>query len=160
MQSPEAVRVVQGPEGMERLGAELARRLRPGDVILLRGEVGAGKSTLARAVLRELGVKGAIPSPTFTIGRSYQATLPGPGGPGRQLPASHLDLHRIDSIEEEDPGILGGYLGPDRIALIEWPEGKEDHLRPHATRLFEIRINHLNEGSRAVSPLVELSAGG
>lgn len=159
MHFPEADRVVAGPEGMERAGAELARRLRPGDVILLRGEVGAGKSTLARAVLREFGVKGTIPSPTFAIGRTYEATIPDRGGSVRRLSVSHLDLHRIDAIEEEDPGILADYFGPDRIVLVEWPDGKEAELRSHATRLLEIRIGHRDAQSRTLSPLLEVPAG-
>lgn len=160
MPSDEPDRVVHGPEGMAEAGAELARRLRAGDVVLLRGEVGAGKSTLVRGILRELGVEGAIPSPTFTIGRSYETGTADPESPGRKLTVSHLDLHRIDAIEDEDPGIISVYFGPDRIALVEWPEGKEGFLAPFADRMFELRIEHRDEDSRTLGPLQAVPVAG
>jgi len=133
---------------MARAGEDLARRLRPGDVVLLRGDVGAGKTTLIRAALRELGVKGTIPSPTFAIGRTYEIR----SAEGCPLALSHLDLHRLGAEEEEDPGLLSDYFGPDRIALVEWPEGMEGFLDSAATRLLEVRIRHRDENSRLLRP--------
>jgi hypothetical protein len=89
-----------GPEETGRVAADLSSRLLPGDLILLEGEVGAGKSTFARAAMRALGVEGAIPSPTFTIGRTYRG----------RLPVSHIDLYRLGSLSDEIPDLLGEYL--------------------------------------------------
>src|SRR3984957_3965712 len=91
----------------ERLGAELAAELRAGDVVLVEGELGAGKTTFVRGAVRALGVTGPVTSPTFTIGQRY----PGP------VPVSHLDLYRLSSLADEDPGLLDDYLGPDSIAF-------------------------------------------
>lgn len=122
------------------IGGRIAGELEPGDVILLSGEVGAGKSTLIRAVLRELGVEGAIPSPTFTIGRSYEG----------RFPVSHLDLHRIGSIDAEDPGLLSEYFGADRVVFVEWPGADEAGLTATATRVRSISIAHLGGDSRRI----------
>ena len=92
----------------ERLGAELAAQLVPGDVVLVRGELGAGKTTFVRGACRALAVEGPVTSPTFTIGQIY----PGP------VEVAHLDLYRLTEI---DPAILEDYLAPLRIAFIEWP---------------------------------------
>lgn len=152
MSTPDGGQVLRGAAALERAGRDLARRLLPGDVVLFRGEVGAGKSTMIRAILRELGVEGPIPSPTFTIGRSYEVQAAGPGLRSGRLFLSHLDLHRMGRIEDEDPGLLGGYFGSDRIALVEWPEGKEGYLAGLANRLLEVRIDHRDEGSRLLTP--------
>ncbi len=144
--------VARGSEETERAGGELARRLRPGDVVLLHGEVGAGKSTLIRAAMRELGVRGAIPSPTFTIGRVYSGSAPWMDGAVDPLPVSHLDLYRLEAIEDEDPGLLAEYFGGDRIAFVEWPEGAEGYLATVATRLLEVTVEHRDEGSRTIRP--------
>jgi len=141
---------------MERAGRALAGRLRPGDVVLVRGEVGAGKSTLIRAILREFGVAGAIPSPTFSIGRTYETATTAAGRSAPQV-ISHLDLHRLGSIGEEDPGLLAMYFGSDRIALVEWPEGKEDYLADFGDRLLEVRLAHRDEQSRVLGPLVPVA---
>ncbi len=96
----------------EAIGAELARGLRPGDVVLVRGELGAGKTTLVRGACRELGVEGPVRSPTFTIGIRHH---------GRGVDVSHLDLYRLGDLDAEDPGLLDDYLTPDAIAFVEWP---------------------------------------
>jgi tRNA threonylcarbamoyladenosine biosynthesis protein TsaE len=95
----------------ETLGARLAAELRPGDVILVSGELGSGKTTLIRGACRALGVGGPVVSPTFTIGRRYQGSVP----------VSHLDLHRLEDLGAEDPALLDDYLTPDAVAFVEWP---------------------------------------
>ena len=97
----------------EAAGAELAAELAPGDVVLVAGELGAGKTTFVRGALRALGVRERVTSPTFVVGHLYE--LPG----GR---AAHLDLYRLDGLEEEDPGLLDPFFGPDTITFVEWPE--------------------------------------
>ena len=88
----------------EALGARIAERLEPGDVVVVSGEVGAGKTTLIRGACRALGVEGPVTSPTFTIGQRY--------GGGR-LPVSHLDLYRLEDLEGEDPALLDDYLAAE-----------------------------------------------
>lgn len=124
----------------ERLGRQLATDLAPGDLILLKGEVGSGKSTLARAAMRELGVEGAIPSPTFTIGRRYSG----------RVPVSHLDLHRVGSIEDEDPGLLNEYFGPGKIVFVEWPGESEADLSASAMRIRSVRLFHAGGDRRRI----------
>jgi tRNA threonylcarbamoyladenosine biosynthesis protein TsaE len=106
------------PVQTEAVGARLAAELRPGDVVLVAGELGAGKTTLVRGACRELGVTVPVTSPTFTIGQQY----PGP------VPVSHIDLFRIDRMAAEEPDLLADYLGPDTIAFVEWPPtGPSEH---------------------------------
>ena len=102
----------------------------PGDVVVVSGEVGAGKTTLIRGACRALGIEEPVTSPTFTIGQRY--------GGGR-LPVSHLDLYRLQSLEGEDPALLDDYLGADDVAFVEWPAvGVERLGRP----ALEIRLEH------------------
>jgi tRNA threonylcarbamoyladenosine biosynthesis protein TsaB len=108
-----------GPADTEALGASVAGELRPGDVVLVRGELGAGKTTFVRGAARALGVQGAVTSPTFSIGHRY---------PGAAVDVSHLDLYRLAGLDEEDPALLADYLGPERIAFVEWPERAAGHL--------------------------------
>jgi tRNA threonylcarbamoyladenosine biosynthesis protein TsaE len=100
------------PTETEALGAELAAELREGDVVLVQGELGSGKTTLVRGAARALGVAEAVTSPTFSIGHRYHAA---------NVTVSHLDLYRLGGLEQEDPALLEDYLGPGRIAFVEWP---------------------------------------
>jgi tRNA threonylcarbamoyladenosine biosynthesis protein TsaE len=99
--------------------------LRPGDIVLLEGEMGAGKTTFVRGAARGLGFAGPVTSPTFTIGRRYEPAHPG------QTPIAHLDLHRLSGLDDEDPGLLDDYLTPDAIGFIEWPAIAEPELGDH-----------------------------
>ncbi len=114
------------PEETEALGARLAVDLRPGDVVLVRGELGAGKTTLVRGAARGLGVSDPVTSPTFGIGHRYS---------GSEVTVAHLDLYRLASLAQEDPGLLEDYLGPGRIAFVEWPEVGEAQLGAVAMRI-------------------------
>ena len=105
-----------GPAATERAGARLAAQLRPGDVVLVSGEFGAGKTTYVRGALRALGVTEAVTSPTFVVGVLYD---------GDSGPLAHLDLYRLAGLEAEDPGLLDPYFGPDTITFVEWPERAE-----------------------------------
>jgi tRNA threonylcarbamoyladenosine biosynthesis protein TsaE len=122
----------------EALGARVAARLRAGDVVVVSGEVGAGKTTLIRGACRALGIEQPVTSPTFTIGQRY--------GGGR-LPVSHLDLYRLASLEGEDPALLDDYLGADAVAFVEWPAAGAERLGRPA---LEIRLTHRGGEERSV----------
>jgi tRNA threonylcarbamoyladenosine biosynthesis protein TsaE len=125
-------------EETEALGARIAARLQPGDLVLLSGELGSGKTTLIRGACRALGITGPVTSPTFTIGQRY--------GGGR-MPVSHLDLYRLESLEDEDPALLDDYLSPEGVAFIEWPGAGEGQLGRPALR---VRLAHAGEESRRI----------
>jgi tRNA threonylcarbamoyladenosine biosynthesis protein TsaE len=99
----------------EALGERIAAGLGPGDVVLVSGELGTGKTTLIRGACRALGVTDQVTSPTFTIGHRYRG----------RVPVSHLDLYRLEGLDREDPGLLDDYLNLDSVVLIEWPERGE-----------------------------------
>jgi tRNA threonylcarbamoyladenosine biosynthesis protein TsaE len=101
-------------EATEALGRALAVRLAPGDVVALRGDLGAGKSTLARGILAGLGHDGDVPSPTFPLVIPYDP-------PGVRLPVWHVDLYRLDGADEAEELGLDDVLD-DGALLIEWPE--------------------------------------
>ena len=122
----------------EALGARVAERLAAGDVVVVSGEVGAGKTTLIRGACRALGIEEPVTSPTFTIGQRYRS--------GR-LPVSHLDLYRLESLEGEDPALLDDYLGGDGVAFVEWPAVGVAHLGRPA---LEIRLEHAGGERRTV----------
>src|ERR1700710_3239285 len=123
----------------EAFGARLAERLSPGDVVIVSGEVGAGKTTLIRGAARALGVVEPVTSPTFTIGQRYS---------GGRLPISHLDLYRLEDMEGEDPALLDDYLGPDGVAFVEWPAAGAGRLGRPA---LEVRVRAPGGGGPPVA---------
>jgi tRNA threonylcarbamoyladenosine biosynthesis protein TsaE len=123
----------------ERAGAELAAGLRPGDVVLVSGELGSGKTTFVRGACRALGVSGAVTSPTYTVGQVYAAAG------GQEI--AHLDLYRLDSLEGEDPALLDDYLTPARIGFVEWPAAGETKIERVVAR---VRIEHAGGDRRAI----------
>lgn len=122
----------------EALGARIAERLGPGDVVLLSGELGSGKTTLVRGACRALGITAPVTSPTFTIGQRYA---------GGRFPVSHLDLYRLQTLEDEDPALLDDYLANGAVAFVEWPDaGAAQFGRP----ALAVRLSHQGEEHRRI----------
>ena len=127
------------PQETEAVAAELARRLRAGDVVLVRGDLGSGKTTFVRGAARALGVDGAVTSPTFTIGQVYA---------GRDVEVAHLDLYRLASLAGEDPALLEDYLTPARVGFVEWPGAGEGQFERVAAR---VALEHRGGDRRVVT---------
>lgn len=124
----------------EALGAALAASLEPGDVVLVRGDMGAGKTTFVRGACRALGVSAVVSSPTFTIGQRYLAPVP----------VAHVDLYRVADLGAEDPDLLADYLRPDTIAFVEWPQGAEQTLAALARIARRVRLAHAGGDNRVI----------
>jgi tRNA threonylcarbamoyladenosine biosynthesis protein TsaE len=129
-------------EATEAFGAALAAALRPGDVIALFGALGAGKTTFARGLLRGLGHKGDVASPTFPIVQAYAP-------PDTRFPLWHVDLYRIEDPAELEEIGLGEARG-EAAMVIEWPERLPD-LWPEAL-LLTLAVEP--GGGRALTALV------
>lgn len=112
-----------------RLGRALGACLRPGDVVLLTGEMGAGKSVITRAAARGMGVEGPVPSPTFTILNIHD---------GKRMKLYHFDLYRLESEEELYEMGLEEFIPPiDGAAMIEWPQMAQGAM-PESALLVEL----------------------
>jgi tRNA threonylcarbamoyladenosine biosynthesis protein TsaE len=135
-----ATRIVEtsDPRQTEALGAEIAAALNRGDVVLVRGELGAGKTTLVRGAARALGVRDPVTSPTFAIGHRYL---------GSGVTVAHLDLYRLAGLHSEEPALLEDYLAPDAIAFVEWPQEGSPELRE--ARLA-VTLSHLGRDRRRI----------
>jgi len=129
----------EGPERTEAAAAALAAELRPGDVVLLHGELGSGKTTFVRGAARALGVSGPVTSPTFMLGQRYEGAVP----------VAHLDLHRLaGGLGAEEPGLLDDYLTADAIAFIEWPDPLAGEIGPPAAI---VRLEHAGGDARVIT---------
>ena len=104
-------------EETERIGAELAAELGPGDVVTVSGELGSGKTTFVRGACRALGVAGSVTSPTYAIGNHYAG----------RVGVSHLDLYRLTDVTEDDWADLEPYFD-DAVVFVEWPEAAAAYL--------------------------------
>jgi tRNA threonylcarbamoyladenosine biosynthesis protein TsaE len=138
--SPTAPSTTDGPEATERAGAALAATLRPGDVVLVSGELGAGKTTFVRGALRALGVSGPVTSPTFVVGHAYE---------GHTGPLAHLDLYRLAGMGHEDPGLLDPFFAPGTIAFVEWPE-QAAGAWPGERVAAHVRLGHAGGDRRTI----------
>ena len=107
-------------------------------MVVLAGEMGTGKTTFVRGAARALGVTGAVTSPTFTIGRRYEDGT---------IPLAHLDLHRLASLDDEDPGLLADYVNADHVAFVEWPDAAGDALDPRV----RVRLAHAGGDARDIA---------
>ena len=140
--------MTRSPAETEQAGAALAQALAPGDVVLLSGDLGSGKTTFVRGALRALGVAGPIASPTFVLGARYD---------GAAGPVAHLDLYRLAGIGTEDPGLLDPFFGADTIAFIEWPEHAGEPiaglLPPGARVARRVELAHAGGDSRDIRVL-------
>ena len=112
--------VVPTRDAMHDLGARIASYVRPGDLVVLAGGLGAGKTTLTQGIGRGLGVRGAITSPTFVIARVHPSTTGGPA-------LVHVDAYRLESLDEVDDLDLDASLD-DSVTVVEWGEGKVEGL--------------------------------
>jgi tRNA threonylcarbamoyladenosine biosynthesis protein TsaE len=128
--------VSQGPSDTEAVAAVIAVLLAPGDLVLVRGEIGAGKTTFVRGACRALGVSARVTSPTFTIGHRY---------PGR-VPVSHLDLYRLSGLSAAEWGDLEPYFD-DAVAFVEWPEAGAAALPPPR---LEVTLTHRSPEQRSI----------
>jgi tRNA threonylcarbamoyladenosine biosynthesis protein TsaE len=125
------------PEETERIAALLAERLLPGDVVLVSGELGAGKTTFVRGACRALGVAGPVSSPTFTIGHSYRG----------RVAVSHLDLYRLQEVTDSEWGDIEPYF-EGAVVFVEWPEAGAGRL-PRARA--EVRLEHAGGDRRRIT---------
>ena len=123
------------------LGEELSTSLRPGDVVVLEGELGAGKSELARGIARGLGVRETVTSPSFTILNVYES--------GR-YPLYHFDWYRLESADELYELGMDEYLGGDGIAVVEWAERCPEAVPENTIR---ITLDVTGEESRRIQIL-------
>jgi len=133
--------ISQSEAQTRRLGAHLAESLSPGDVVALVGGLGTGKTRFAQGVGQGLGIREAIVSPTFTLVREYS-------GPGIRIPFFHVDLYRIEHVEETLTFGLEDYLYGDGVCLIEWADRLASHQLP--TEHLWIDFRHLDQGKRSL----------
>jgi tRNA threonylcarbamoyladenosine biosynthesis protein TsaE len=130
--------VTESAAETEAIGGALALLLRPGDVVLVRGELGAGKTTLVRGACRALGIDDPVTSPTFTIGHLYRAAA---------VTVAHLDLYRFVGLSAAEWGDLEPYFD-ETIAFVEWPEAGRAALP--AARV-SLALEHAGHDRRRVS---------
>jgi tRNA threonylcarbamoyladenosine biosynthesis protein TsaE len=128
--------VSRSPEETEALGRRLAARLAPGDVVLVSGELGTGKTTLVRGACRALGVTARVTSPTFTIGHRYAGTTD----------VSHLDLYRFRGLSPAEWGDLEPYFDA-AVVFVEWPEAGSGTLPGERAH---VRLEHVSPERRNV----------
>ncbi len=102
---------------LKELAARVANCLEPGDVVVLGGEVGSGKTTFVRAAARSLNVGEKVTSPTYQIARGYEGAVD-----GHRVSVNHLDLYRLEALEDQDVLELDDYLDPEAITFVEWAE--------------------------------------
>ncbi|MBC9717317.1 tRNA (adenosine(37)-N6)-threonylcarbamoyltransferase complex ATPase subunit type 1 TsaE [Streptomyces sp. TRM66268-LWL] len=135
---------VNSPEQMGELGLRLAKILRAGDLVMLNGELGAGKTTLTRGLGAGLGVRGAVTSPTFVIARVHPSLGDGP-------PLVHVDAYRLGGGLDEMEDLDLDVSLPESVIVVEWGEGKVEELTDDRLHV----VIHREEGLG--SPLLERS---
>ncbi len=125
------------PEETEALGGAVARRLRTGDVVLLRGDLGAGKTTLVRGAAEALGAGVRVTSPTFALAHRYDAD---------GVRVAHLDLYRLAGLGEDDEELVADELSGDVVAFVEWPDAAVALLGDRVA--LEVDLAHAGDDER------------
>jgi tRNA threonylcarbamoyladenosine biosynthesis protein TsaE len=128
--------MTSSPEETEAVAAEVAVRLRTGDVVAVSGELGSGKTTFVRGACRALGVTQPVTSPTYTIGHRYHGSVD----------VSHVDLYRLGEVTAADWGALEPYFD-HAVCFVEWPEAAGASLPPPRLR---VRLRHVDESRRSI----------
>lgn len=118
-----------------RLGEVIGRSLRAGDLVLLHGELGAGKTTLVRGLARAVGYRGRVSSPTFALAHRYR---------GKRLTLHHLDLYRLKGGDTGELGLDELLHDPRGAVVVEWP----DAAGRWPARRVEVRLAHAKSGRR------------
>lgn len=137
---PEGRHIIGSPDAMQQLGRDLAGYLRVGDVLMLHGDLGAGKTTLTQGIAEGLGVFESVQSPTFTLVREHQ---------GRDFALYHLDLYRLQDPDELENVGWESWIDPQNgVSVIEWPERAGDWL---PDRFLLVEIEHFGGDRRAVT---------
>jgi tRNA threonylcarbamoyladenosine biosynthesis protein TsaE len=129
-------RLSESTDQTEAVGAEIAAVLAPGDIVLVSGELGTGKTTLVRGACRALGIDDPITSPTFTIGHRYRG----------RVDVSHLDLYRFVGFSAAEWGDLEPYFD-GAVCFVEWPEAGRDVLPPAR---YAVSLDHAGNGHRHI----------
>ena len=134
--------IIHNEDEMRELGDKLAESIKAGDCLALHGDLGAGKSFLARAIMRALGViDSALPSPTFAIIQEYDAA--------NYLRVAHMDWYRLENGDEVENLGIQEFFAPPWVTLIEWSE-RASYLLPPQTRHIHIEIPQDNFKHRHV----------
>lgn len=129
---------------LEALAEQVAAALEPGDVVVLSGEIGAGKTTFVRAAARALGIEERVSSPTYQLARGYAGTVA-----GRPIVVNHLDLYRVEGLGASDVLEIDDYLDPDGITFVEWAEPALGAIES-ARRVNLVSLSHRTPETRDV----------
>ena len=127
---------------LEELASEVALSLKPGDVVVLSGEVGVGKTTFVRAAALTLGVMDRVTSPTYQLARGYEGLVD-----GKRVVVNHMDLYRLEGIEDRDVLELDDFLEPDAVTFIEWADPALNAIENPSL----VHISHETPDTRGVS---------
>lgn len=142
---------VTSPEQMQDLGRRLARVLAPGDLVMLTGELGAGKTTLTRGLGEGLGVRGAVTSPTFVIARVHPSLTGGPA-------LVHVDAYRLGGGLDEMEDLDLDVSLPESVVVVEWGDGKVEELADDRLRVLIDRATGDTDDERREVTLVGIGA--
>lgn len=126
------------PDETAGIAAAFAEKLVPGDIVVLRGELGSGKTVFVRGAAGALGFGGRVTSPTFAIGNVY---------PGERGEIAHLDLYRLAEIDTGDETVLEDFLTDDRIGFVEWPH---DELAGAERLRAVVSLEHQGDDRRSI----------
>jgi tRNA threonylcarbamoyladenosine biosynthesis protein TsaE len=141
--------ITNSQEETKRFAQKIAKSLKPGSIIALKGDLGAGKTTFAKGIALGLGIKENINSPTFLIAKEHEikSKVESPRVKNQNIKLIHIDAYRLKSAKEAKNIGLDEYFSKDNICIIEWPENITGIL-PKSTKFIEMK--HLGETKREI----------